>query len=138
MNAKKFLIGGIAGGVVYFLLGYLFYGTLFMNFFKDNAGTATGAQRAMDQMIWWALILGNIIAGCVLSYVFAIANVKSIGSGLITGFILGLLISASYDLTMYGTSNIMNHNAVLADVGIFAVMSAISGAVVGWICGHIK
>ncbi|HVZ97387.1 MAG TPA: hypothetical protein VG847_10960 [Chitinophagaceae bacterium] len=138
MNAKKFLIGGIAGGVVYFLLGYLFYGNLFSDFFSKNGGTATGVSRAMDQFVWWALILGNIIAGCVLSYVFIKANVTTVGSGLITGLILGFLISASYDLTMYATSNIMNHKAVLADIAVFAIMSAIAGAVTGWICGRIK
>src|SRR5450759_2816850 len=62
MNTKKFLIGGIVGGVVYFLLGWLVYGHLLTNYFHDHSGNATGVERDMDQMIWWALILGNLLS----------------------------------------------------------------------------
>ncbi len=33
-------MGGIAGGIVFFFLGYLFYGTLFSDFFSKNGGSA--------------------------------------------------------------------------------------------------
>jgi|SRR5690242_6149514 hypothetical protein len=138
MNTKKIFIGGIIGGVVYFFLGWVFYGKLLTDFFTKNSVAPQGVSKPMDQFIWWALILGNIIAGFILSYVFVKANIKTIGSGLGTGLVLGLLIAASWDLTMYATSNLSNSTAVLADIAVFGVMSAISGAVVGWICGLIK
>jgi len=137
MNTKKFLIGGIVGGIVYFLLGYLFYGNLLSDFFMKNAGSATGVSRAMDQFVWWALALGNILGGCLLAYVFIKSNVNSAGAGLVTGLVVGLLVSSSYDFIMYATSNLMNTTGVLGDIGTFAVMSAIAGAVVGWVCGLI-
>lgn len=138
MNTKKIFIGGIAGGVVYFLLGWLFYGKLLTDFFAKNAGSATGVDKPMDQFVWWALILGNIVTGFILSYVFVKANIKTVGGGIGTGLVLGLLIAASWDLTMYATSNLMNSTAMLADIAVSAVISAIAGAVVGWICGRIK
>jgi hypothetical protein len=88
MNTKKFLVGGLTGGIIYFLLGYLFYGNLFSDFFMKHAGTATGVSRAMDQFVWWSLVLGNILGGCLLSYVFVKSNVKSVGSGLVTGAVM--------------------------------------------------
>lgn len=48
MNTKRFLLGGLAGGIAFFLLGYLFYGTLFSDFFSKNAGSATGVSRQME------------------------------------------------------------------------------------------
>ena len=137
MNTKKFLIGGLTGGIAYFLLGYLFYGVLFLDFFTKNAGTATGVAKTMDQMIWWALILGNLIAGCLLAFVLGKAKTESMGSGLMTGACLGFLMAAAYDLTSYGTSNLMNSKGVIADVCIYTVMSAISGAIVGWVLGML-
>ena len=137
MNAKKFLIGGLVGGIIYFLLGWLFYGNLLSDFFHKNAGTATGVDRAMDQFEWWSLALGNLLSGCLLSYVFVKSNVGSAGSGLVTGAAIGLLTAASHDFIMYGVSNLMNTTAVLAGIGTFTLMSAITGAIVGWVCGFI-
>lgn len=138
MNTKNFLIGGIVGGVVYFLLGYLFYGNLMMQYFKDHPGSATNVDRTMEQFQWWALILGNIVSGFLLAYVFSKSGVASLFSGLITGGILGFLISCSYDLIMFATTNITSKHAMLADVATFTVMSALTGAVVGAIMGMGK
>lgn len=137
MNTKKFLIGGIVGGIVYFLLGYLFYGNLLSDFFMKNAGSATGVSRAMDQFVWWALVLGNILGGCLLAYVFIKSNISSVGSGLVTGLVIGLLVASSYDFISYATSNLMNTAGVLGDICTFTVMSAIAGAIVAWVCGLI-
>ena len=137
MNTKKFLVGGLTGGIIYFLLGYLFYGNLFSDFFMKHAGTATGVSRAMDQFVWWSLVLGNILGGCLLSYVFVKSNVKSVGSGLITGAVIGFFSAASYDFVSYGTTNLITTTGLLGDIGIFTLMSAITGAIVAWVCGLI-
>lgn len=137
MNTKKFLIGGLVGGVIYFLLGYLFYGNLLADFFVKNAGTASGVSRPMDQFVWWALALGNIFEGFLLSYIFIKSNVNTIGSGLLTGAAIGLLMAASYDLISYGTSNLTTTTGVMGDIGTFTLMSAITGAIVALVLGLI-
>ena len=131
MNTKNFIIGGIVGGVIYFLLGWLFYGNLLAGYFHDHPGTVGGIERAMDKFEWWALILGNLLSGFLLAYVFSKSGVASLSNGLITGGILGLLISSSYDLITYATTNIISKHTMLADVATFTVMSAITGAIIG-------
>src|SRR5512143_586689 len=69
MNTNKFLIGGIIGGIAFFLLGWLVWGMLLMDFMTNNAGTATGVMKAQGDMVWWALIVGNIFSGLFVSYV---------------------------------------------------------------------
>ncbi len=138
MNTKNFLIGGIVGGIVFFLLGWLFYGNLLSQYFHDHPGTATGVERTMEQFEWWALILGNLFWGLVLSYVFCKSGVSTLSSGLITGGILGLLIACAIDMTMYGTTNIMSTSAMAADIATFTVMSAIAGAVIGAVIGMLN
>ncbi len=138
MNTKNFLVGGIVGGIVYFLLGWLFYGNLMMQYFHDHAGTATGVERVMDNFEWWALILGNLSAGLLIAYVFTKSGVSTLMSGLITGGILGFLISAFFDFSMYGTTNIMSKESLFADIAIFTVISAIAGAVVGAVIGMLN
>ncbi len=41
MNTNKILLAGLIGGVVAFVLGFLFYGVLLTDFFEANAGSAT-------------------------------------------------------------------------------------------------
>ncbi len=138
MNTKNFLIGGIVGGVVFFLLGYLFYGVLMAGYFHDHPGTAIGVEKPMDQIIWWALILGNLLSGFLLAYIFLKSGVSTLSSGLITGGVVGLLMSAAFDLIMYATTNMASKHAVAADICISVVMSAIAGAVIGAVIGMLN
>lgn len=129
-------MAGIAGGITYFFLGWLVYGILFVDVMKNNAGTATGVDRG-DQMIFWAIVLGNLLCGFLLSYVFTrLGNVNTAASGAKTGFWLGALMAGGVDFTMYGTTNLSNMNGVLIDIVIWAVLSAITGAVVAWVAGR--
>ena len=85
----------------------------------------------MEEMVWWALIAGNLVAGFLLAYIFSKAGVSTLSSGLITGAVIGLLMSCAMDLIMYATTNTISKSAMLADVGISTVMSAIAGAAIG-------
>jgi uncharacterized membrane protein len=109
----------------------LFYGRLFADFFSKNAGSAAGVSKPMDQFIWWALILGNIFCGCLLPYVFVKSDVKSVGSGILTGAVIGLLMAGAYDFMKYSTSNLTTMTRLIGDIGIYTLMSAITGAIIG-------
>jgi hypothetical protein len=136
MTNRKILLGGIGGGVTFFLLGWLFYGFLLAGFMADNAGSATGVSREMDQMQMWALMLGNLSYGFLLAIIFGKwANIQTAGSGFKAGLLLGFLIAAGIDFIMYGVSNMMNLTATLVDIIAFSVMTAISGVVVALILG---
>jgi hypothetical protein len=138
MNSQKFLLGGIVGGVVYFLLGWLCYGMLLKDFFTNNMWAA-GSMRTDADTIWWALIAGQLAAGFFLAYVIGKANAASAGAGAGVGFIVGLLVCLSFDLTMYGVSTtVTSLKGLAADVAVSAVMSAIAGAVIGVVLGMGK
>ncbi|MBL7843133.1 MAG: hypothetical protein JNK44_04650 [Cyclobacteriaceae bacterium] len=52
MDAKKRILATLAGFVVFFLLGWLFYGILLMDFNAANSGTASGVMREETEMVW--------------------------------------------------------------------------------------
>jgi hypothetical protein len=138
MNTNKFLVGGIIGGIAYFLLGWLVYGMLLMDFMTANAGTATGVMKAEADMIWWALIVGNLFSGLALAYVLTKAGVSSASAGAAVGAVFGLLICAAFDFTFYGTSNIFTMKGLLVDIAVSTVMSAVVGGIIGWYLGMGK
>ena len=137
MKTSKIVLGGIAGAVTFFLLGWLVYGILLKDYAAANYNQC--AARPMEQMIWWAMILSNLAYGLLLSIVFSWSNMKGILVGAIVGGIIGLLIAISMDLSMYSMSTMFsNHTAVCVDIIAYTVMSAIGGLVVALVMGIIK
>ena len=137
MNSQKFIVGGVVGGIVNFILGWLVYGMLLKDFMASNA--SSGIMRADSDMIWWALIVGNLCVGFLLAYVIGKGGAASAAKGAAVGFVVGLLVSLGYDLIMYATSTVMTSlKGVAADVAGSALISAITGAVVGWVLGMSK
>jgi hypothetical protein len=136
MNSRS-VIATVVGGVVFFLLGYVFYGLIFADFFAQNVGSATGLAKSPGDMNFIALFLGNLSGAALLTVIFGHwGNIKSFAEGAKAGAIIGLLISLSWDLVMYGTTNAMNLAATLIDPIIGAVMMAIVGGIVAAILGR--
>jgi len=136
---KKLLLSALAGGIAYFLLGWLFYGMLFADFFANNAGTASGVYKSDEEMNLLVLFLGNLAWGLLLATILGCwGNVRSVMGGASKGFIIGILMGIGFDFIMYATSNLMTFNAVIVDILICGIMTTIAGAIVGAVLSTIK
>jgi hypothetical protein len=137
MNSQKFITGTLAGGIAYFLLGYLVYGLVLASFFGQHSVAPAGSMKAMNEIVWWALILGNIAGGALLTYIFQkIGTINSFGSGASVGAGIGFFMGLSMDLIRYGTENAFDMTAMVVDVIAGVVMTAIAGGVVGIVLGR--
>ena len=137
MKTNKIIIGGLVGGVVFFLLGWIIYGMVLMSFLMENQNQC--AMRTMEDMIWWSLILSNIMWALAYAVIFSWSNITGFAAGLKAGLIIGLLISTSVDLGFYSFTTIYNNlTAIAADVIASTVMSAIGGGVIAWVMGMGK
>ncbi len=138
MNTKNFTLAGIAGGITFFMLGWLVYGVILMDTMKSFAGSATGVDRGED-MLLWSIFLGNLASGFLLSFIFTrLGTINNPTAGARAGFWIGLLMGAGFDFTLYGTSNISTLTGVLIDIVVFAFLTALTGAVVAWVIGKAK
>ena len=138
MDFKKLFIGGIVGGILYFLLGWLVYGKLMAGFFADHPGEVAMVQRAQNEMQFLYIALGSLLQGFLLAFIFVKANVRGAVSGFITGGVIGGLGAAGMDCIMYGTSKMVSKMAMAGDVVAAAVMAAVIGAIVGLVMGMGK
>lgn len=137
MNTNKVLLATLAGGVVFFLLGFLFYVVILESFFEANQGTATGVMKENPMFI--GIILANLASAFLLAYIFnRWAGITTLKSGAIAGAIIMGLITLSFDLMMYSTTNISNLNATIVDIITMVVIGAIVGGVVGFVLGYKK
>lgn len=135
MDGNRILVATIVGTVVAFLLGYLLWGMVLVGFFEANMGTATGVMKETPSLI--PIALGQIAAALLLTLVIQKwGNSASVAGGAKVGAIVGLLVTLSYDLTMYGSSNLMNLTATLVDPVVGAVHMAVVGAAIGMVLGR--
>ena len=139
MSITKFLVGGIVGGIVLFLLGYLFYGVLFASYLESVSTTqAIAVMRPMEKLYFPGLIVGNLFSGFLVAFVLLKSKTTTLGSGLVTGAILGFLVSAGIDCTIYGTTHMFRLKGLMADVAISTMMMAIAGAVIAPVMAKMK
>jgi hypothetical protein len=132
MKDNKLLISGIVASIVYFVLSYLCYGLLFINYFNENSVMAVD----LSAIKWWANILGTIAWGFLFAYALGKANVSSIGAGATMGLVLGLLLELSFDFGLYSVGQgYKTLSALCFDVVLTAVICAILGAVIVWSYG---
>jgi TRAP-type C4-dicarboxylate transport system permease large subunit len=135
MNWNKVLIGGLLGGVVYFFLGWLVWGILL----KDMDSTPDSVALVDNNMHMWAMAVSCILWGMLLAYIFnRWAGIRSMAGGATAGATIALLTSLSHGLSMHATMNFYGVNHVLVDAIATTLVSAITGAVIGWFLGREK
>ncbi len=130
---RKMLIGTVAGGVAFFLLGGLIYEVILGGFYRANLGSATGVLRELP--IWWAMVVSQLGLAAVVTYVFLHANVATASDGLRTGAIVGLLLGITMSFDLYSVTNWSNMTVAFVEPFVWAVRTALAGAVIGWTLG---
>lgn len=128
MDIKKLFLGGIAGSVAHFFLGWLIYGTLLADFMAKHPGTLAVPMKLEPDFLY--LIIGNLAFGFLQAYIYVKGNVNTVVNGIVTGGILGLLMSVGFDCITYGTTDTVSKTAMTADVVAATVMTAIVGAII--------
>jgi len=139
MNMKKLLAGGVVGGITFFLLGWAIYGMALKGYMEAHQvpGVMKSEAEMMGNMLF--MVLSNLCWGFMMAYVFVIANVNSIMDGAKTGLIVGLLTALAMDLGMYAMSNWFDGlSTAMVDVAATAVMTALGGAVIGFVNSKVS
>lgn len=122
MNSKKIFTAGLAATIIYFLLGWLFYGILFTDIYQTS-----GEQNLLF------VFLGCLVFSYLLAYILIHwANVKSLIGGLKAGLIIGLANGLYMNFFMYSTQE-LNINSFSYDVAINTIIAGVSGAIIGLI-----
>ncbi|GAA4817352.1 DUF1761 domain-containing protein [Litoribaculum gwangyangense] len=129
MKTKNFLISGIVGGIVDFLLGWLFYGLIFKDTFPQP-------EESSETMLF--IFLGCITFGLFMSYIFTQwAQISTASTGAKAGAIIGLFVGLFYNFFNLAMSSDATMQLAALDVAIGLVMGAIIGAVIGMVNGKL-
>jgi len=135
MDAKRFVIGTLVGGITLHVLGYLIFVLMFGAFFAANQGSATGVNR--DVVLQWALALGNLsLAALVTLAVTGWPGTVTIGKGFKVGALVGFLVWFGVDFIHYAIFNLSNLAGTLVDPLLEIVHTGITGAVIAAVLGR--
>lgn len=125
----KILRGTIFGGITYFILGWVIYGILLMDFTSNNFNQC--AARPDGVMIWWAIIAASFILALLLTLFLKWSGAEGVAGGLKIGALFGLLMGLSIDLANYSMTTMFNTLWVaIVDVVIWLIITAIMGLVI--------
>ncbi len=132
MSAKKFLVSGVVGGIVCYLLGWLLYGIIFMDQFPIKEG---------EVMNMTMIALGSLIWGSFVAYIFVKwAQISTWQTGLQAGAIIGVFLGLYWNFfynVMKATADI-NWQVVGLDIVITVVITAITGAIIAVVVDKMK
>jgi hypothetical protein len=130
MNAKQWVIGTVVGAVAVFATGWVLFEMLLGDYYAANAGSATGVDK--DPPIMWALVVGALAYAALIIYAMrgqaASANMVS---GAKVGAVVGFLLWATADFSLFGITNMSNLTITMLDPFVELVHGGIAGAVIG-------
>ena len=131
----KLILSTIIGGIVFFILGWIIYGMILMNFMQENFGSM---MRSPDDFKLWAIAVANLLQAFFLALIYpkGYKGGSPAKEGLVFGIYFGLLMSVPYVFYMWASYPIRWH-AALIDGIVVGVMTVIVGLVIGLIYGRI-
>ncbi|MFI5220323.1 MAG: hypothetical protein ACHQNT_12635 [Bacteroidia bacterium] len=137
MNTNKILLGTIVGGIAYFLLGWIIYGMMMQGFMTSHYNQCM--MKPETDFTWWALIISNFAWSLLYAVIISWGNMASVAGGAKVGLVAGALIMLSFDLSFYSMSTMYDSfSTLIIDVVVGTILSAIGGAVIGWVMGRGK
>ncbi len=131
----KILRGTIFGGIAYFLIGWIIWGILLMDFYTAN----TNQCLNKPEMILWAIFISNLTMALLLTLFLKWSGAKGMVDGLKIGAIFGFLYSFSLDVGFYSMTTMYNNfTALIVDVVVNTLVMAVLGLVIVLLWGKEK
>ncbi|WP_299100679.1 hypothetical protein [uncultured Winogradskyella sp.] len=130
MKTKTFIIAGICGGIVNWLLSWLSYGIVLADYYplpQENLRSFT------------YVFLGCLSIAFFLSYFFnRWAQIATITTGARAGAFFGFFLSISYGFIAMAMDSSMSAELLTLDVATSIVITGITGAVIGFINKKVR
>lgn len=131
----KLILSTIIGGIVLFILGWIFYGLIFMNLMHESYGSL---MRSPEDFKLWAIAAANLLEALFLSLIYpkGYKGGSPAAEGFKFGIYFGLLSGVPYIFYMWASYPIKWQTALVDGIIVF-VITLITGLVIGLVYGRI-
>jgi hypothetical protein len=131
------ILAAAVGGVVMFLLGFLFFGILFANFFAAYMVKYEGLMKDPPEIS--LIFLFNLAWAWLIAFVMEWAGIRTITGGVKAGAAIMFALILGVNLQYYAFMNL--HTSIvpmIVDVLIVTAMGAAAGAVIALVLGFFN
>jgi hypothetical protein len=129
----KLILSTIVVGIVFFLLGWLFYGILFMDYFKEYY---SHISRSETDMKLWAYAVGGFVQAFFMYIIYSkgYSGGSPFGEGFKFGMYISLFMGIPYVLYTWGGMPV-KYQGVIVDGILMIVMLMIASIITAFIHG---
>lgn len=128
------LLAALVGGIVMFMLGFLFFVVMLGDFFQNYVIKYAGLIKDPPEIA--LIFLFNLMWAWLIAIVMEWANIKNLVGGAKAGAVVMFLLILGVNLQYYAFMNFYTSFVPLVvDVAVVTVMGASAGAVMGLVLG---
>jgi hypothetical protein len=132
---NRVLLAALAGGVAFFLLGWLVWGILLMDILKEMNPQFEGVEKNPPDLL--LIFLSNLAFSLLIALLYSRwAGINTFMGGLMGGAWVFGLMAVSLDLMFLASTNMMSTGGAALDIIANIVVGAVVGGVVGWVLGY--
>ncbi|MES2411717.1 MAG: hypothetical protein V4535_09775 [Bacteroidota bacterium] len=132
MNVKNFIVGGIVGGIVDFLLGWVVYGMLLKDTFPKSP-----CDGPVENMLF--IFLGCMSFGFLISWVFSQGEgISNMSAGIKMALGIAVFMALSAWFFRHMTQETIDVKLMVIDVVACMVLATGVGAAVAMVNGKMK
>lgn len=134
---KKIIAATIAGAFTTFMLGWLIYGMLLMDFMEANTVKYDGLMLNPPKL--GVLFVSHLAFALLLAWLYdKWINCRNFASGFTNGLIIAGLVTISIDLGFYAFMNLYNTTMMAVDIAVSSLIWAVASGVIGLVLGKMK
>lgn len=136
----RVLAATVAGGIAFFILGFIIYGLILGPLVMTPAVNPDAAKIMKDPPVWIPLVLSNFVTAFLFAYIFdKWATIRTFAGGLAAGAVINFLITLSAQLMFTAFMDISRGLApLIADVLGATVLGGLAGGVIGMVLGMMN
>jgi len=132
MNVKNFIVGGIVGGIVDFLLGWVIYGMLLKDTFPKSP-----CDGPVENMLF--IFLGCMSFGFLISWVFSQGEgISNMAAGIKMALGISVFMCLCTNFFMHMTQETIDVKLLAIDLVAGMVLATGVGAAVAMVNGKMK
>jgi hypothetical protein len=133
---SNLLLATIVGAIAAFLLGWLIWGVLTMDYYNANMGeTYVLLQKNPPEI--WMIFVAQVLFAFLLAFIFDKTGTNNFVDGMKMGALIFFLISAGFDIMFHATVDVFkSHTVIIVDIVLNVVMGGIIGGIIGQLMGR--
>ena len=126
MNQKP-VIAALLGAVAFFLLAWLVFGWLMIDFYISNVVPYDGLIK--DSPVIWSLFIHGLSISALFSFIYHRLDIKTFKKGFLSGLWVGFLVTLYFYSFIYASLNLYTTKRILVDLVVNSLFIAVIGGI---------